>query len=194
MEGFVSQKLNDFETGKISRRRLIETLTLAATTAYATDSANAQAPSPLKAQLINHMSYTCPNFKQAGEWYAKVFNVDLVGETKRDVVAVFGKKGEKPLGVTANDVPHSHLVIRTPDPNAAPPRGGARARPAPQAVIDHICYTVADFNQARAKAALTAAGVKNIRDAGGTTSLHFDDPFGYDVQIAGLESTALTGG
>ena len=31
MEGFVAQKLNDFETGKISRRKLIETLTLAAT-------------------------------------------------------------------------------------------------------------------------------------------------------------------
>ena len=39
MEGFVAQKLNEFETGKISRRRLIETLTLAATTAYAADSA-----------------------------------------------------------------------------------------------------------------------------------------------------------
>jgi catechol 2,3-dioxygenase-like lactoylglutathione lyase family enzyme len=192
MEGFVAQKLNDFERGKISRRGLIETLTLAATTAYAAD-AKAQSPSPLKAQLINHMSYTCPNFKQAADWYAKVFNIDLVGETKRDVVAVFGKKGEKPLGVTADDVPHSHLVIRTPDPNAQP-RGGARTRPAPQAVIDHICYTVADFNQARAKAALTAMDVKNVREAGGTTSLHFDDPFGYDVQVSGLESTALTGG
>ena len=39
MEGFVAQKLNDFETGKISRRKLIETLTFAATTVYAADSA-----------------------------------------------------------------------------------------------------------------------------------------------------------
>ena len=41
MEGFVAQKLNEFETGKISRRKLIETLTLAATTAAAADSARA---------------------------------------------------------------------------------------------------------------------------------------------------------
>jgi len=68
MEGFVAQKLNDFETGKISRRRLIDTLTLAATTAYTTGSAQAQAVSPLKAQLINHLSYTCPNFKQAADF------------------------------------------------------------------------------------------------------------------------------
>jgi catechol 2,3-dioxygenase-like lactoylglutathione lyase family enzyme len=192
MEGYVAHKLNEFETGRISRRRLIETLTVAATTAYA-GSANAQMVNPLKAQLINHLSYTCPDFKQAADWYAKVFNLTLVGETKRDVVAVLGKKGEQPYNVTAKDVPLPHLVIRTPNPNAAPPRGGARPRPTPQAAIDHVCYTVADFNQARAKAELTALGVKNIREAG-ARSLHMDDPFGYDVQIAGLESNALTDG
>ncbi len=37
MEGFVAHKLAEFEQGKISRRRLIETLTLAATAAYAAD-------------------------------------------------------------------------------------------------------------------------------------------------------------
>ena len=41
MEGYVAAKLNEFENGKISRRRLIETLTLAATTVYAADSAKA---------------------------------------------------------------------------------------------------------------------------------------------------------
>jgi catechol 2,3-dioxygenase-like lactoylglutathione lyase family enzyme len=193
MEGFVAQKLNDFETGKISRRKLIETLTFATTTVYATDSAKAQMVNPLKAELINHISYTCPNFKQAADWYAKVFNMNLVGETKRDIVAVFGQKGEQPYNVTAKDVPLSHLVIRTPDTSAPPPRGGTRARPAPQAVIDHICYTVADFNRDRAKSALIAMGVKNVRD-GGPRSLHCDDTFGYDVQISGLESNALSDG
>jgi catechol 2,3-dioxygenase-like lactoylglutathione lyase family enzyme len=192
MEGFVAQKLNDFESGKISRRKLIETLTLAATTAYAADSAKAQADPTLKAQLINHMSYTCPNFKQAGDFYAKVLNMNLVGETRRDIVAVMGEKGEQPYGVTAKDVPHAHLVIRTRDAApAAAPKGPSR--PTPRAVIDHICYTVADFNQARAKAELTALGVKNIRESG-TRSLHFDDPFGYDVQISGLANNALTDG
>ena len=40
---------------------------------------------------------------------------------------------------------------------------------------------------------LTAMGVKNVRD-GGLYSLHMDDPFGYDVQISGLENNALTDG
>ncbi|HEY4407158.1 MAG TPA: VOC family protein [Xanthobacteraceae bacterium] len=193
MEGFAAQKLNEFETGKISRRGLIESLTLAATTLYAADAAKAQADQTLKARLINHISYTCPDFKQAADWYSMVFNLEQVGATKRDVALPFGKKGEQPYGVTAKDVPLTHLIIRTPDPNAAPPAGGARPKPTAQAVIDHFALTVADFNRDRAKAELLALGVKNVRD-GGPRSLHMDDVNGYDVQICGLENNALTDG
>jgi hypothetical protein len=193
MEGFAAQKLNEFETGRISRRKLIEQLTLAATTLYAADSATAQADQTLKAQLINHISYTCPDFKRGADWYSMVFNLDQVGATKRDVALPFGKKGEQPYNVTAKDVPLTHLIVRTPDQNAAPPAGGARPKPTPQAVIDHFALTVADFNRDRAKAELIALGVKNVRD-GGPRSLHMDDVFGYDVQICGLENNALTDG
>jgi catechol 2,3-dioxygenase-like lactoylglutathione lyase family enzyme len=193
MEGFVAQKLNDFETGKISRRRLIETLTLAATTVHATNVAEAQSSNPiLKAQLINHFSYTCPNFREAADWYSKVLNLDQVGATDRDVVLPFGKKGEQPYGVTAKDVPLTHLVIRSRDVNG-PRRSGDQPRPAPQAVIDHIAFTVADFNRDRAVVALTALGVKNIRPLN-SNSVHMDDPFGYDVQLSGLDETAFTSG
>jgi len=192
MDGFVAHQLDEFTNGRLSRRRLIEMLTLAATTAYATGEAGAQ-ESPLKAQLINHISYTCPNFKEAADWYSKVFNLDQVGPTNRDVALPFGKKDDQPYGVTAKDVPLSYLIIRTPNANAPPPPGGARPRPKAQATIDHIGYTVADFNRDRAKAALTAMGVKNLREAG-RYSLHMDDPFGYDVQISGLEANALSDG
>jgi hypothetical protein len=192
MEGFAAQKLNEFETGKISRRHLIESLTLAATTLYSADAAKAQADQTLKAQLINHISYTCPNFKQAADWYSMVFNLDQVGATKRDVALPFGKKDEQPYNVTAKDVPLTHLIIRTRDQNAAPP-AGARPKPAPQAVIDHFALTVADFNRDRAKTELLALGVKNVRD-GGPRSLRMDDVYGYEVEICGLESNALTEG
>jgi hypothetical protein len=111
---------------------LIESLTLAATTLYSAEAAKAQADQILKAQLINHISYTCPNFKQAADWYSMVFNLDQVGATKRDVALPFGKKGEQPYNVTAKDVPLPHLIVRTPDQNAAPPAGGARPKPTPR--------------------------------------------------------------
>jgi catechol 2,3-dioxygenase-like lactoylglutathione lyase family enzyme len=193
MEAFVATKLNDFETGKISRRKLIETLTLAATAGAAAGSAEAQNPDPaLKAQLINHFSYTCPNFREAADWYSKVFNLEQVGATNHDVALPFGKKGDQPYGVTAQDVPLTHLIIRSRDTNA-PAAGAARARPAPQAVIDHIAFTVADFNRDRAVPMLQALGVKNVHPLT-SNSVHMDDPFGYDVQISGLDETAFTSG
>jgi len=193
MEAFVAQKLNDFETGKISRRKLIETLTLAATAVGTGGAASAQSPDPtLKAQLINHFSYTCPNFREAADWYSKVLNLDQVGMTDHDVVLPFGKKGEQPYGVTAKDVPLTHLVIRTRDVNG-PRRSGNEPRPAPQAVIDHIAFTVADFDRDRAVPVLKALGVKNIRPLQ-SNSIHMDDPFGYDVQLSGLDETAFTSG
>jgi catechol 2,3-dioxygenase-like lactoylglutathione lyase family enzyme len=193
MEGFAAQKLNDFETGKMSRRKLIESLTLAATTAYAGGDAKAQTPNAtLKAQLINHFSYTCPNFRQAADWYSKILNLDQVGATDRDVVLPFGKKGEQPYGVAASDVPLTHLVIRSRDVSG-PRRSGTEPRPAPQAVIDHIAFTVAGFNRDRAVVALNALGVKNVRPLD-SNSVHMDDPFGYDVQLSGLDETAFTSG
>ena len=192
MEGFVAHKLAEFEQGKISRRRFIETLTVAATTAYAADRADAAESQGLKAALVNHISYTCPDFRQAADWYSRVFNLDQVGARDKDVALPFGKKGEQPYNVAAKDVPLTHLIFRTRDLNPAPAPGEA-PRPKVQAVIDHVAYTVADFDRERAKAELKSLGVENVRE-GGLYSLHMTDPFGYDVQISGLANNALTDG
>jgi catechol 2,3-dioxygenase-like lactoylglutathione lyase family enzyme len=190
MEGFVAHKLNEYATGKLSRRALIETLTLAATTAYAVGAKAAEQPG-IKLALVNHISYNCPNFRQAADWYSKAFNLDQIGATARDVALPFGKKGEQPYGVTATDVPLTHLIIRTRDLNA--PAANGAVRPTPQAAVDHICYTIADFNQDRVRAELTALGATNVRNAG-MNSVYASDPIGFEIQISGLASTALGGG
>src|SRR5438045_8756491 len=117
-----------------------ETLPLAPATAYTADRPKTAAPDPaLKIALVNHISYTCPNFKQAADWYSKMFNLDQIGETKNDVALPFGKRGEKPYGVTATDVPLTHLIIRTRDLNATPQGGGAPRRK-PRALVNHLAY------------------------------------------------------
>ena len=65
MEIYVATKVDDYKTGKISRRQLIEALTVAATTAYAEGAKAADADPALKVALVNHVSYTCTNFQQA---------------------------------------------------------------------------------------------------------------------------------
>jgi catechol 2,3-dioxygenase-like lactoylglutathione lyase family enzyme len=189
MEGFVAKQVHDYQNGKISRRGLIEILTLAATTAYGGGKC-ASAAEQIDAALVNHVSYTCPDFRKAADWYSMVFNLDQVGATARDVALPFGKRGEKPYGVTAEDVPLTHMIFRTRSP-AASVDGGPPRRKA-NAVIDHIAFTVADFEPERAKAQLTGMGAKNVRD-GGPFSVYVDDPFGYELQIGGLGVTAICG-
>lgn len=188
MEGFVAKQVHDYQNGKINRRRLIEILTLAATTAYAGKSAAAAEPSGLDVALVNHVSYTCPDYRKAADWYSMVFNLDQVGATDHDVALPFGKKGEKPYGVSADDVPLTHIICRT-----RPLQGGtgASSRRKPTALIDHLAFTVADFDRERAKAQLTTLGVK-VRD-GGPFSVYVNDPFGYEIQIGGLGVTAICG-
>ena len=194
MQGFVATKLAEFEQGKISRRKLIEMLTVAATTLHAAGSANAspQAKPGLQAALVNHISYTCPNFKQAGDWYSKLFNLDQVGLKETEVTLPFGKKGEQPYGVKAKDVPLTFIIFRTRDLNA-PPAAGAPPRPKSQAVVNHIAYTIADYDRAKVLAELKRMGFGNPREDA-EHSFHIEDPFGFDVQISGIKMTALTSG
>ena len=191
MEAFVANRVDEYQQGRISRRQLIESLTVAAATAYTAEGAKAAAADPtLKIALVNHISYTCPNFKQAADWYSKMFNLDQIGETKNDVALPFGKRAEKPYGVTANDVPLTHLIIRTRDLNAAP-QGGGEPRRKPRALVNHVAYTIADFDANRVRAELNRLGYPNPREDG-PNSFHVVDVNGFDVQISGIQMTALT--
>lgn len=187
MFGFAAEKLNEFEEGKISRRKLIESLTLAATTVAATSGAQAQQVGVTPA-LVNHVSYTCPDFKKAADWYSKIFSLDQVGLKDNEVTLPFNKMNEQPYGVTAKDVPPSFLLCRTrPLPN------GTNGRPAPTNVVNHMAFTVADFDTTRMQQQMKDMGVQNVRGTG-PNAFHMDDIFGYDVEICGLGNNALTDG
>jgi hypothetical protein len=197
MKAFVASKLDDYSKGKISRRQLLETLTVAAAATAATGGAQA-APAPnraLKAALVNHISYECPNQHQVADWYSRVFNMEQVTYPSEpsQIGMPFGRRNQKPLGVTANDVPTSYIVVRTRNPNGTAADKGALAKPASRAVVEHLAYTIADFDRDRAAAELRALGVQNVRN-GGLYSLHMTDPFGFDIQLSGVANNAITDG
>jgi hypothetical protein len=58
--------------------RIIEVLTFAATSAGAADGVSGEGAS-LKVALVNDIFYSCPNFRQAGDWYSGIFNLGQVG-------------------------------------------------------------------------------------------------------------------
>ncbi len=114
MQAFVATKLDDYTKGKISRRQLLESLTVAAAATAAAGGANA-APAPnraLKAALVNHISYQCPDFHRVADWYSRVFNMEQVTYPSEptQIGMPFGRRNQKPLGVTADDVPTSYIV------------------------------------------------------------------------------------
>lgn len=192
MYGFAATKLDEFEQGKISRRGLIESLTLAATAVGAAGAAQAQGQQVgVSPALVNHVSYTCGNFRQAADWYSKMFNLDQVGLKDNEVTLPFNKMDEQPYGVAAKDVPPTFLLCRTRPDNTPAPGGGVRPRATN--VVNHMAYTVADFDSARIQAMLKDMGVQNVRGTG-PNAIHMDDPFGYDVEICGLANNALTDG
>lgn len=194
METLAAVKLQEFEQGTISRRKLIETLVAAATATTAT-AAQADVPPPqpaAKVVSVNHISYTNPNYRQAADWYSKVFNLEQVNDDGHNVNLPFGKMGDQPYGITAKDVGPTFLICRTRELNGTIGTTGIQ-RPKATNVIDHMAYTVTDFDRERAKAELKALGVENVRD-GGMFSLHMTDPFGYDVQISGLTNNAVSDG
>ena len=165
MDSFYAAKLDEFAKGKISRRALLETLTVAATTTFATGATKAASDPALKVQLINHISYQCPDYKKARDWYSSMFGMQVTNDkgTNRANLA-FGPEPDKG---------GNFIVAHNPGNN--PPKPS-------EAVIDHICYTISNWDEGKVRAALKARGYDNPTGRDG--SLHVYDPFDYDIQIA----------
>jgi hypothetical protein len=81
-----------FETGTISRRDFCEGVALAAIV-YAAGGAEANAapPSGLKMLGINHISYACPDYRKARDFYSSVLGMEkLKDDGKERVNLAFG--------------------------------------------------------------------------------------------------------
>jgi catechol 2,3-dioxygenase-like lactoylglutathione lyase family enzyme len=164
MERFIADLVNDFESGKLNRREFCQTVTLAAVIYGAGEAANAQVTRGFKMIGINHISYSCPDYAKARDFYTSVLGMESTP----------GKDNGKRANLMFGPEPGkggSFVVARTASIDAKPSR----------AVVDHVCYTVADWDEQKVRGALKAKGL----DVGGREgSLHVFDPFGYYVQIA----------
>ena len=164
MEKFLDGLIADFEAGRINRRQFCETVALA-TTVYA---AGAEAAAPpargMKVLGINHLTYDCPDYRKSRDFYTATFGF----ETLKD-------DGQLRANLAFGPAPGkggSFLAVRT----------AAVRAPAPgNAVIDHVCWTIPNWNEARVRGALNARG---LPQTGRDGSLHVYDPFDYDVQLA----------
>lgn len=156
MEHIIAKLLQDFEQGKINRRQLIQSLAVTATAASAAGAAPTGAGKGFKAVTVNHISYQVADYKKIRDFYA-----DLLG-----------------MKVTNDDGKQCHLVFG--DTFIIP-----RNRTADTARVDHIAYTIDNWNKNAVEAELKRRGLDPRVDT--ENSFHVKDPAGFDLQISGKD-------
>jgi catechol 2,3-dioxygenase-like lactoylglutathione lyase family enzyme len=168
MERFIADLVGKFETGTISRRDFCEGVALAAIVYAAGAEANAAPPDGLKMLGVNHISYTCPDYRKARDFYSSVLGMEkLKDDGKGRVNLAFGPAPGKG---------GAFLVARNAAANAPAPA---------RAVVDHVCYTLSNWNDARVNNALKAQG-QNPTGRSGSVNVY--DPFNFQVQLASAEA------
>jgi catechol 2,3-dioxygenase-like lactoylglutathione lyase family enzyme len=170
MERFIADLVENYESGRVDRREFCKTVALAATVYAAGDAAKAQAPRGFKMIGINHISYTCPDYAKARDWYASVLGMERTPgkDSGQRANLMFGPEPGKG---------GSFVVARTARPPANP-------RPPAQSVVDHVCYTIPSWEDGRVNAGLRATGRPFTSRSGNVNVL---DPFNYPVQLANSE-------
>ena len=160
MEHIIGKLLQDYEHGKMTRRQLIQTLAL--TAAAASSVGSAEAASPANALYINHVSMQVTDYTKTRDFYSGLFEMKV---TEDD--------GKTQGRLTFGD---NILIARN-----------ASSRPGGKPGVDHIAYTLANWDTDKAvkpavEAELKRRGLK-IRATEG--SFHVPDPDGFEVQMGG---------
>ena len=170
MERFIAGLVKDFEAGKITRRQFCEAVALATAVYGMGDAAKAAPARGLKMLGVNHISYSCADYKKTRDFYSSVLGMQVLNDNgKNRANLAFGPEpGKGGAFVVARDfgnVPH--------EPG--------------RSQVDHICYTIPNWNDQRLMAALTAAGTKPVGRTPGGGSINVFDPNNYQVQLASIQ-------
>jgi catechol 2,3-dioxygenase-like lactoylglutathione lyase family enzyme len=130
MEAIISNLLNRFERGSLTRRGLIEGLAML-TTAGAT-ALEAQAPAAgLKAAKIDHMSIQVSDLPRSVAFYQKIFGLTIVSEDKPNEIVRLG------VGKALVSLHHK----------------------SPTGLVDHFAIGVENFNKDSVTRELKARGI-----------------------------------
>lgn len=159
MEHIISKLLQEYEHGRVTRRQLIRTLALTATAASTAGTAEA---APANAVSINHVSMQVADYTKTRDFYVGLFGMKVSDDD-----------GKTQCRLTFGD----NILI---------PRN-ASSRPGGKPGVDHIAYTLANWDtDASVKSAVEAELKRrklNIRVTEG--SFHVADPDGFEVQMGG---------
>ena len=166
MERFIDRLIDEFDSGKLGRREFCETMALAtAVLASGGAAANAAASRGFTMLGVNHISYQCPDYRVARDFYRDVFGMQVVND-----------KGMGRANLAYGPAPDNggnFLVVHNP---------GNAPRPPTEGFVDHICFTIANWDEPKIKSELAAQGLAQ-RSRGGNGTMRVLDPFDFDIQF-----------
>ena len=184
MEIVIAQFVEAFETGKLTRRELIQSLALVATAGSAATAEAQSAPpasaavaAPWKTVRLDHISYAVSDYKRSVAFYR-----DLMGwEVRND-------NGTNQATLNINNI--SEIIIRNRRQPAANPQSSQPGRPPLTGVINHISWGVQPWSTEAVEAELKRRGLNPRPDMVGEDfkSFHVLDPDGWDLQISNQTS------
>jgi catechol 2,3-dioxygenase-like lactoylglutathione lyase family enzyme len=135
MEAAIAGLVQRFEQGALSRRELIQRLSMLALGVAAVPAA-AQQPTGLKATGLNHLGLLCSDVNRSTAFYVNALGMTLVSEDKPKGIARLGVKG-------------TLISLRQ-----APPAG----------TVDHFALSIEGFNEDAMKRTLEQRGYTARRD------------------------------
>jgi catechol 2,3-dioxygenase-like lactoylglutathione lyase family enzyme len=158
MDPVVSDLLDRYESGRLSRRELV--MGLSALTAAAATPALGQPPPPLKPIGIDHVSILVTDLKRSTDFYGRVFNLVTLGEDAPNKIVRLGPRPEPGQ--------RGKVIV------------SLRQQP-PAGMVDHWAFRIEGFNAEAATPTLKAHGLNpdNKLEYG----FYVRDPDGVVVQM-----------
>jgi catechol 2,3-dioxygenase-like lactoylglutathione lyase family enzyme len=159
VERIVVDLLDQFERGKISRRQLVQSLTvgIVAASAGAPALAATTERSPFKVTGVNHISFGVADYARTRDFYAGLLGMQVSCDDGKQCNLACGQ--------------NSYIIARkSRQPDSKP-------------FVDHIAYTIDNWDKKHVEEVLRSRGLDPRPDT--DDSFHVKDPDGYNLQIAG---------
>lgn len=161
METTIAELIARFESGGITRRELIQRLSLIVAASASQAAAPQTAPRVLKANGFNHLSFVVADYARTRDFYA-----DLLG-----------------LRIARDDPKAKQCLLHLADDSYILPRNPVRRGQVPP-VVNHFAVSVADWDKQRVTGELRRRGLHFSDDLDmPADSVHVRDPDGYDFQL-----------
>ena len=210
MESVVAALLRDFESGKLTRRQLVQTLALMAAgspVASAVAQSMATVPAkpagtPWKTVWLDHISFQVSDYKKSVDFYTDLMGWKVLNDTGTqatiDINGIGGiiiRNRRRPADAAGTAPAQSATQPATrPDSTTGSPPGSMAqpSRPPITGVVDHISWGIAPWDTETVRAELLKRGLTPREDTGNRGSMetspfksfHVRDPDGWDLQIS----------